>query len=279
MHQLRVCGLARDSGVKFTLDGEGADELLAGYIGYPGERVKTLLRKGNLFGAWRFFLATSKWPDRSKVDVFKRIISIMAPHFMYPFLHAVGKGSLSPSWLDKARLKDYGVSFDMPRVENIYKSKNHVRNKLASQLTQQGLTSLLRHGDRNSMHYSIESRVPFLTRDMAEFMMSLPEEYLIAADGTTKAVFRKAMRGIVPDQILDRRDKIGFATPEKNWLKLLSPWVEEQLHEARGLPIFCVEELQKEWQEILVGRKRFDTRVWRWLNLIRWAKLFNLQFA
>ena len=277
--QLRVFRLAKDAGVKVTLDGQGADEMLAGYIGYPGERIKTLLLQGNVIGAWRFFSATTQWPDRTRLDVFKRVVSVFAPESLYPFLRSIGKGTLTPDWIDKGWLRHSNIKCDIPRVEKIYTSKNYVRNELASQLTQQGLTSLLRHGDRNSMHYSIESRVPFLTRDMAEFMMSLPEEYLIASDGTTKAVFRKAMRGIVPDQILDRRDKIGFATPEKNWLKLLSPWVEEQLHEARGLPIFCVEELQKEWQEILVGRKRFDTRVWRWLNLIRWAKLFNLQFA
>lgn len=277
--QLRVFGIAKEAGIKVTLDGQGADEMLAGYIGYPGERIKTLLLHGNVVGAWKFFSATTQWPDRTKLDVFKRIVSVFSPKSLYPFLRSIGKGTLSPDWIDKNWLRYSKINCDIPRVEKIYTSKNYVRNELAKQLTQQGLTSLLRHGDRNSMHHSIESRVPFLTREMAEFMMSLPEEYLIASDGTTKAIFREAMRGIVPDKILNRRDKVGFATPENNWLRLLSPWVEKQLHDAKDLPIFDVAELKKEWQEILAGRKNFDARVWRWLNLIRWAKLFNLQFA
>ena len=69
---------------------------------------------------------------------------------------------------------------------------------------------MLRHGDRNSMYWSIESRVPFLTIDLAEFVLSLPESYLVSRDGETKYIFREAMRGIVPDEILNRRDKIGF---------------------------------------------------------------------
>lgn len=81
-----------------------------------------------------------------------------------------------------------------------------------------GLPALLRHADRNSMRFSIESRVPFLTTEMAEFLLSVPEPFLVSPQGETKSIFRAAMRGIVPDDILDRRDKIGFATPEKDWL-------------------------------------------------------------
>ena len=65
------------------------------------------------------------------------------------------------------------------------------------------------------MYWSIESRVPFLTIEIAEFLLQLPESYLLGQDGQTKRIFRAAMRGLVPDEILDRRDKIGFQTPEK----------------------------------------------------------------
>ena len=62
---------------------------------------------------------------------------------------------------------------------------------------------------------SIEARVPFLSRDLIEFLFKLPEDFLVSNDGRTKSVFRSAMRGIVPSEILDRKDKIGFAVPEK----------------------------------------------------------------
>ena len=96
--------------------------------------------------------------------------------------------------------------------------KRRLVQQLRDALTGNGLASLLRHGDRNSMRWSIESRVPFLTTEMAEFILSLPESYLLSTKGETKSIFRYAMRGIVPDEILDRRDKLGFQTPEKDWL-------------------------------------------------------------
>ncbi len=277
--QYRVFRLAKECGVKVTLDGQGADEMLAGYLGFPGERLKTLLMQGNIVGAWRFFNATSQWPDRSKSAVFKRMVGQFTPRWLHTHFWAVAKGSLTPPWLDKHWLQQQQVKFETPQIEKVYSSSCYVRQALAQQLTQRGLPGLLRHGDRNSMRFSIESRVPFLTREMVEFLLSLPEEHLIAADGTTKSVFRQAMRGMVPDAVLDRRDKIGFATPEKGWLKSITPWVEETLADAGEMPVFHAEAIRITWGEVMAGRRPFDWQVWRWLNFIRWAKQFKVEFS
>ena len=100
-----------------------------------------------------------------------------------------------------------------------------------------GLSHLLRYEDRNSLSHSIESRVPFLTIDMAEFLLSLPENYLLSDDGVTKYVFREAMRGIVPDQILDRKDKIGFETPDNQWLLAEKNTIIKWLKEFDQIPM------------------------------------------
>jgi asparagine synthase (glutamine-hydrolysing) len=103
------------------------------------------------------------------------------------------------------------------------------------------------------MSYSIESRVPFLTPELARFVFSLPEDYLMPSDGTSKAVFRNAMRGIVPDAVLDRRDKLGFPTPERDWLMSLGPWVEQVLSSdtARQIRALNNTEVCREWNEIV----------------------------
>jgi len=274
--QYRVFRLAHEAGIKVTMDGQGADEMFAGYIGFPGERLKTLLVHGRIFEAWHFFNATSQWPDRSRKEVFKRLVGQFAPKALYPLMRSIGRSSLTPPWLNLSWLRSRGVAFDVPRVEQLYSGREYVRRELARQLTQRGLPALLRHGDRNSMHFSIESRVPFLTRELAEFSLSLPEEFHIDRDGTTKALFKHAMRGIVPDGILDRRDKIGFATPEREWLTALSPWVESVLDDADGLPVFHADMLRQTWQRVLAGQQVFDWQVWRWLNLVRWAQLKNV---
>ncbi len=275
--QYRVFGMAREAGVTVTLDGQGADEMLAGYMGFPGERLKSLIMQGQIMQAWQFFQATTRWPGRSKADVFKRLLAQFTPRWMYPFARSLGRGSVAPSWLNVDWLRSHGVRMDLPRVESVYSTgRYYVRRELARQLTQRGLPALLRHGDRNSMHFSIESRVPFLTREMAEFALSLPEHYLIDKKGRTKAVFKEAMRDIVPDTILDRRDKVGFATPEQQWLMDLDPWVKEVLSGVEHVPCLNGVELRRAWEDIVAGRCTFDWQVWRWLNLIRWTQMNGL---
>ncbi len=124
------------------------------------------------------------------------------------------------------------------------------------------------------MRFSIESRVPFLTLDQAELLLSLPEHYLISRGGETKSVFRAAMRGIVPDEVLDRKDKIGFQTPEQRWLTSMSGMVREWLQEDAGLPFLDQSAILQEFDEIIAGRKAFSWQVWRWINFIRWHQHF-----
>jgi asparagine synthase (glutamine-hydrolysing) len=138
-----------------------------------------------------------------------------------PLRKLVGK-DLVPSWLNRGWFHKKGV--DPHRNRKGYSSSNILREKLLRELVEH-LPSLLRYEDRNSMAFSIESRVPFLSPELVNFVLSLPEPYIIAPDGTSKAVFRRAMRGIVPDPILDRQDKIGFATPEHTWLSAASSWI------------------------------------------------------
>jgi asparagine synthase (glutamine-hydrolysing) len=86
------------------------------------------------------------------------------------------------------------------------------------------------------------------------------------------------MRGIVPDAILDRRDKIGFATPEQRWLTTLRPWIEEALtsERARAIQALDTNAMLRDWRAMLAGKARFDFRFWRWVNLIRWAERFDI---
>jgi asparagine synthase (glutamine-hydrolysing) len=144
---------------------------------------------------------------------------------------------------------------------------------LRESLTGQGLGSLLRHGDRNSMHWSIESRQPFLTIEMAEFLLSLPESYLLGPDGETKRIFRAAMRGIVPDEILDRRDKIGFQTPEQEWLRDQRHEIDQWLSAGEDIPFINAKESRKHIERVLSGEASFGTQAWALINFYRWTQV------
>jgi asparagine synthase (glutamine-hydrolysing) len=97
----------------------------------------------------------------------------------------------------------------------------------------------------------------------------------------SKAVFRQAMRGIVPDAILDRRDKIGYAAPEQRWLKVLDPWVREALHSevARTIPCLNLAAAQEEWDALRNGKRSYDSRIWRCLDLIRWTGDLDVTYS
>lgn len=273
--QYRVFKLARDAGITVTLDGQGADEMLAGYNGYPGQRLRSLIETGHPIRALQFLNDWGKWPGRNRGEAIKRLAAEFSGGWLYDALRSAHGDSLQPDWINCNLLRDRGVICRFP----VNKPQHNLLGRrvvagLAQNLSVRGLASLLRHGDRNSMRFSIESRVPFLTVDLADLLLSMPEEFLISEQGQTKHVFRAAMRGIVPDDVLDRQDKIGFATPERDWLLSMSEEVRNWLGVDLGLPFLKQNSILKEFDEIVAGRRRFSLQVWRWVNFSRWHTHF-----
>lgn len=276
--QYRVFRLAREHGVTVTLDGQGADEMLAGYHGYPGQRIRSLVEQGKFGEALCFLDQWAKWPGRSWPAGFTRAVAELTQGTAFnDLLRRVGGRRSLPTWINATPLQDRGIISRHPDLQCPGTRSGFGRRlvaELAFSLTQRGLPALLRHGDRNSMRFSVESRVPFLTCDMADFLLSLPEAYLISPGGETKHIFRAAMRGIVPDDVLDRRDKIGFATPEQDWLLGMADTVREWLSVDLHLPFLNQREVLREFDRITSGRKPFSWQVWRWINFSRWHSCF-----
>lgn len=273
--QYRVYQLASEHGITVTLDGQGADEMLAGYNGYPGPRLRSILETQGPVAAWRFLNAWSQWPGRNKLDGFKFMAGEYAKGSLYQILRRMNGRSLTPNWLRTEPLINAGVLTRHPKQSpELDIEGRRLMAELAFSLNHRGIPSLLRHGDRNSMRFSIESRVPFLTLEQAEFLLSVPENFLISDSGETKSIFRAAMRGIVPDAILNRRDKIGFQTPERAWLFSIAEEVRKWLSADIGLPFLDQPAIVAEFDEIIAGRKPFSWQAWRWINFIRWHQQF-----
>lgn len=272
--QYRVFKLAKENGVTVTLDGQGADELLAGYTGYPGRRAYSLLDEGRFIGAWQFLHGWAQWPDRQLREGMKATVAEVVDGPIYDLLRKLNGSSMQPNWIDSDGLVERGVRLRFPRQRSPWDQRGRrLMSELAHSITRRGLPSLLRHGDRNSMRFSVESRVPFLTTELADFLLTLPEDYLISQRGETKRILRAAMRGIVPDEVLDRRDKIGFSTPEQAWLQQIAPQVREWLGADVGLDFLRRDEMLTEFDDVLAGRRPFSWQVWRWINFTRWYAL------
>ncbi len=268
--QYRVFQLARETGMKVMLDGQGSDEMFAGYPGFIGSRVAGLLAAGRLIAVIRIL---QQFPGNMKQHFTRTILSSagrLLPSFLVPLCRRVAREPLWPAWLNRDWFQDRGVS---AAERPIGRGGDALREDLLLSVLRISLPQLLRYEDRNSMCHSIESRVPFCVPSIAEFAFSLPEEMLVSPAGDTKAILKTAMQGIVPDVII-HREKVGFGTPERQWLSAVRPYVEDTVVRQDGLPFLC--NGGRVVRSAIESEGRWPNHAWRIFNTCIWARTFQL---
>jgi asparagine synthase (glutamine-hydrolysing) len=137
---------------------------------------------------------------------------------------------------------------------------------------------LLHWEDRNSMAHGIEARVPFLDHRLMEFSIALGDKHKIV-HGDTKRVLRRAMAGVLPSAILNRRDKLGFATPEQTWFRgRLRAAVEAGVENTLSLfpNLLHAENTRLLVRQMLDGVRPLDFTAWRIVNVGIWGRVFNV---
>jgi asparagine synthase (glutamine-hydrolysing) len=253
------------------MDGQGADEIFAGYNEFLVTRFLSLCRSLRLTTALSFYRhALEHQPNLGKSV--RRIATRMLPRSLQTRVRR-DADLLDPAWFDR-----HGIVTARPPWAA---SSAHTTRMLLHELMSRTQNPMqLRFGDRNAMAFGVENRVPFLNPRIVEFMFRLPEEHLISTDGTRKHVLRAALRGIVPDAVLDRKDKLGFQKPHRSSMMGLQPYVERVLANdaARQASALNFSKVQQQWADVLNDKCPFDYRVWRWINLIRWAELLDVRF-
>jgi asparagine synthase (glutamine-hydrolysing) len=271
--QYKVFQEAHRVGIKVTLDGQGADEMLAGYHGFPQFRMRSLLEASAPIEAMRFARNWSKWPGRTLSGL---LVSTFA-EFMPGLRDNYGAMRLSSALGLTAKGGEEFISDSMPHIRaprfDVHPSNKGRRlsEELRHALGGKRLGQLMRVADRNSMRWSVESRVPFLYKPLVEFCLSLPEDYLVSPDGETKSILRHAVRGIVPDQILDRRDKIGFKASNAAWAKALSQ--DGRLFKGLDKVSFVDSRKISSYEKTLLrGSAEFTDVTWRLFNLSQWVQ-------
>ncbi|HZI62038.1 MAG TPA: asparagine synthase (glutamine-hydrolyzing) [Pyrinomonadaceae bacterium] len=204
--QWSVMRLAKQNSVTVLLDGQGADEMLAGYHSYFNEMTDDLLNSFDIRGylKWRKdCLALHGVVPGS----FRRVLSQKTPE---PVKRLLKKG------LERTRSLPQ-VEPAQPVYPREFAKVSSLRKLLWWNTTREGLVELLRYADRNSMAHSREVRLPFLDHNLVEFVFKVPDR-LLMRDGWTKWIIREAFRGMVPKEISDRVDKLGYMPPQQQWL-------------------------------------------------------------
>ena len=276
--QYRVFQTMSESGIVVSLDGQGGDEVFAGYQGYPGQRARSLFEGGQWLQAALFLGQWSRWPGRSLTKGLARVALEYRPEvaFQAPL---VARLSPTPPGLREGLLRE---RIGHPRPGRSLASNDgvsgvRVKAELRASLLERGLQSLLRHGDRNSMRWSVESRVPFLDRALVEFTLSLPERFLVDPSGTSKAVLRKALKGLVPEEILLRRDKVGFETPDAIWLDRQRQVLADRVQHSPPIGFLDTTAVVSAIREERGHHKLQTGQLWRLVNLYRWVELMDVR--
>lgn len=257
--QWEVMRLAKSMGLKVLLDGQGADEQLGGYHYYFPMYFGYLLRTFRLRALARELMHHG----RSYRDprILKQSLFYALPRSLKH------EKSRNQRILNKSFVKRNRDRFP-PDYEGDL-------NEVLRTSIEKTLPALLRYEDRNSMAHSIETRLPFLDFRLVEHLASTPAESKISK-GLTKVIMRDACSGIIPDAILNRKDKIGFATPEEDWFRGgLGSMVTSMLRSERmrERPYWNPDALEAEYRGFL-SEKRGMRVIFRSICLEKWLETF-----
>ena len=265
--QYRVMREARDAGVVVLLDGQGADEVFGGYDKYAGAIVADHALRGDLAGAFDDERAWRRVHGGWMVPPIGRYVGAMGGprRLMGTARVALGGRWLAADWRRQFHHLD-PIGGD-PHPEAVAGSV--AASLMRQDLTRWTLPRLLRYGDRNSMSWSREVRLPFLDHRLIDLATSLPADQRVV-DGWTKLPIRHILRRLGLTEVADRRDKKAYMPPQQKWLaepalatRVADAWSD--LHQA-GL---------------LAGAVPVESPLhqWRVLSLHTWAHRFELNLS
>jgi asparagine synthase (glutamine-hydrolysing) len=273
--QWKVFEAARNSEIKVMLDGQGGDEVLAGYDSFVNIRLLELLTHVHLGGFWSEYKNFSR-EHRTSFQGFTGIIVSLSGsrRLMTAVGKLMGKSELNPKHSLGPKMRKSLPS--RSPFQPIGKINKNVGDLSVDMLTRTSLPKLLRYEDRSSMAHGIEARVPFCDVELVNFLLSLPSEYLIGTNGT-KRILRSGLEGIIPQGILNRQDKVGFETAQSQWLKDSIPEVSQALRGLnQRLPGF-IPEWSLDVDKLAKAVHTNDSAlIWRMVSVAAWAEAFDV---
>ncbi len=262
--QWAVFKKTHEIGLKVMIDGQGADEQLAGYGGYDAALYTGLMKKAK-FGAildeaLHYKKEKGTWPKGFLLAAMQMNLGNGFSK-MLPEKLRIGNTAASPEWM----LDGHSNRYDSQSAS--------LQEHLLKQVYMDPLPSLLRYEDHNSMAWSVESRTPFMDYRLLEFNLGLPENFVYKR-GLRKTILRHAMHNVIPEAIENRRDKMGFVTPEESWLKGEGKeWFKDGIDKACnkiGGSLVDAQKVKNYVDRMIAGNVAFDFLPWRIICFSRW---------
>ncbi len=271
--QYRVMKLAHEQGIKVLLDGQGGDELFSGYTPHYGPFFMEIIKHRDITKFIEEWTSLHNAPTNKKmlaVYIARILGALIIPDFLKGVI--LKKRAAEHGYINEDFWETYGS-----RTSSLKdRAKTSLNHKLYESMISLSLKTLLKYEDRNSMRFSIESRTPFADDiNLIEYIFQIPAIYKIYK-GWSKYLLRETGRGVLPEEIRLRKDKIGFATPEYYWLI-------EKKNELRGFitselnDFINVHHILRDWDSILEGQPKIGiTNIWKFINLAVWKRAYSV---
>jgi asparagine synthase (glutamine-hydrolysing) len=252
--QYFVMEKAKKEGCIVLLDGQGGDEALLGYDRYYAAYLNQ--QKG-IINKVKSYLSITK---NSKLNI--KDLFLYSLYFNKAKVRAIRQ--LRRNNYIKKEFKSY-LNIDL--LKEISHAGKNISDLQKLEITKVQLQKLLKYEDRNSMRFSIETRVPFVDYKVMELAFSLPFNYKVNG-GWSKYILRKSAESKLPKEIVWRQAKIGFEAP-KNW------YINKNL-------LFQTIEASKFLNQFInqdkISKSIDDTSLWKLYNVAVWAEKFNVKF-
>jgi asparagine synthase (glutamine-hydrolysing) len=263
--QYKVMELAKEH-VTVLLDGQGADEQLGGYHYFFGSYYVELLRSMRILKLFSELFHYIK--EHHSLNAIRYFGYYMLPANIQNRLSNIRYPSVNPVFYQEHKGKS-------PLNEMLFNPGS--LNESLIQHFEYKLEHLLHWEDLNSMHFSIESRVPFLDFRLVEATLSAPPVRKISK-GETKRILREVVKDIVPASIVNRKDKKGFSNPGDKWMRsdqfrvYIKDLINSQSFKERGY--FNCEVANRQYERHLQKRGDYSREIWKWINLELWFQKF-----
>jgi asparagine synthase (glutamine-hydrolysing) len=272
MAQYRVLQLARERGTTVLFDGQGADEIFAGYPYHQRIFLSDRWRRRR-FGDFVSELHAMKTREgRSPLAYFVREMMLPAIGNRLHMNRNKAPSWVEPSWLKRDDSEFLAAMNDRGRDSSLVNRQVHFDIRWGNAKT------ILGYGDRNGMAHSLEVRVPFFDRRLVELAMTLPDHYKIG-NGDRKRILRDVARRRLPAKVTERPDRIGFAVPTAKWMRNgLRSSVQETLTDASFAASACFrrDAMERFVADYQSGKSDDVHAVWRLHSLAIWKSEFGV---
>lgn len=252
----KVFEKAKELDCKVMLNGQGGDEVLLGYERYFSSYLYTL-------GFWKGLKELWKQSRNSRLKFYEPVL-----YLIYFTSFKVRKFNLQKRSFLRKDLKN---SFDFCEIKRSIESFKNISSLQINEISNIQLPHLLRYEDRNSMRHSIETRLPFLDFRIVEAGISFLPHFKIR-NGWTKYIFRLALKEVIPEHIVWRKNKLGFNAPERSWLSAHKDSMVEEIAKSELLKsITDFEKLVKHFPKLSYKDQ------WLYYNIAVWERIYKVK--